>query len=146
LRDAQVLTVWEGTANIQALELLRILAGPAQGASVLSGQVSAILDALPDDMQDSAGPVRQLLDRIGSAATELRSNPQRAQHMAKRLLDDTADALSSALLLEQAGHDLAAGDGRAAMVARRYVAKRLLHAEPEPGPAEPMLFYEPIAP
>jgi alkylation response protein AidB-like acyl-CoA dehydrogenase len=146
LRDAQVLTVWEGTANIQALELLRILAGPAQGASVLSGQVSAILDALPDDMQDPAGPVRQLLDRIGSAATELRSNPQRAQHMAKRLLDDTADALSSALLLEQAGHDLAAGDRRAAMVARRYVARRLLHAEPEPGPAEPMLFYQPIAP
>ena len=31
LRDAQVLTVWEGPANIQALELLRMLAPRYQG-------------------------------------------------------------------------------------------------------------------
>jgi acyl-CoA dehydrogenase len=147
LRDAQVLTVWEGTANIQALELLRILAGPAQGASILMARASAMLDAVPDRLQDSARPVRKLLDEIASAAAELRTHPQRGAYLAKRLLDRTADALSAALLLDQAGHELAAGNGRAAMVARRYVARRLLHAEPElaPGLAEPVLFYEPVA-
>jgi acyl-CoA dehydrogenase len=147
LRDAQVLTVWEGPANIQALELLRILAGPAQGAAILSARLSALLAELPSGLQDSAAPVRRLLDEIGSAAAELRAAPQRGQHMAKRLLDRTADALSAALLLEQAGHGLAAGNARAAAVARRYIARQISHSEPELAPAlaEAVLFYEPLA-
>jgi acyl-CoA dehydrogenase len=148
LRDAQVLTVWEGTANIQALELLRILAGPAQGAAILSARFSALLEGLPSELQDPAGPVRRLLDEIASAAAELRSNPRRAQHLGKPLLDRTADALSAALLLDEAGHELAKGNGRAAAVARRYIARRLMHAQPElaPGLAEAVLYCEPIAP
>ena len=37
LRDAQVLTVWEGPANIQALELLRLLAPRYQGWEMYRG-------------------------------------------------------------------------------------------------------------
>jgi hypothetical protein len=67
--------------------------------------------------------------------------------MAKRLLERTADALSSALLLEQAAHDLAQGNGRGALLARRYIGRKLLHEEPEISRAEAaaMLFYEPVA-
>ena len=147
LRDAQVLTVWEGTANIQALELLRILAGPAQGASILAARISAILERLPVQVQDLAAPVRRLLDEIASDAAALRANPAKGQHLAKRLLDRTADVLCAGLLLEEAGRRSSAGDARAAAVARRYGARRLLHVEPElgAGPAEAVLFYEPVA-
>jgi alkylation response protein AidB-like acyl-CoA dehydrogenase len=147
LRDAQVLTVWEGPSNIQALELLRILAGPAQGGALLSSRVSEVLDRLPRPLQDAAAPVRRLLDAVASGGAAVRSDPARGQHVARRLLEQTADALSAALLLEQAGHDLAQGDGRAALVARRYVGRRLLHEQPEIAPAlaEAVLFYEPVA-
>jgi alkylation response protein AidB-like acyl-CoA dehydrogenase len=147
LRDAQVLTVWEGTANIQALELLRILAGPAEGASILAARISAILEGLPVQLQDLAAPVRRLLGEIASDAAALPANPAQGQHLAKRLLDRTADALSAALLLEEAGRRSGAGDARAAAVAGHYGARRLLHAEPElaPGLAEAVLFYEPVA-
>jgi alkylation response protein AidB-like acyl-CoA dehydrogenase len=147
LRDAQVLTVWEGPSNIQALELLRILAGPAQGAAILSARISAVLEQLPSSLRDLARPLRHAVDEIASGAAELRADPQRGQHVAKRLLDRTADALAAALLLDEAGHGLAAGDGRAAEVAKRYVARRLLHSEPElaPGSAEAVLFYQPVA-
>jgi alkylation response protein AidB-like acyl-CoA dehydrogenase len=147
LRDAQVLTVWEGPSNIQALELLRILAGPAQGAAILSARIGALLDSLPIGVQDAVPPVRRLLDGIASDSAAVRADPGRGQHLAKRLLDRTADLLCASLLLDEAGHFLSGGDGRAAAVARRYLARRLLHAEPElaAGRAEAVLFYEPVA-
>jgi hypothetical protein len=147
LRDAQVLTVWEGPSNIQALELLRILAGPAQGGVLLSSRLSEMLDRLPEQLQETAAPVRRLLVAVASGTAAARSDAARGQHMARRLLEQTADALSAALLLEQAGHDLARGDGRAAAVARRYVGRRVLHEQPEVAPAlaEALLSYEPVA-
>ena len=147
LRDAQVLTVWEGPSNIQALELLRILAGPAQGAAILSARIGALLDSLPTGVQDAVPPVRRLLDGIASDSATVRADPGRGQLLAKRLLDRTADLLCASLLLDEAGHSLSGGDGRAAAVARRYVARRLLHSEPElaAGRADAVLFYEPVA-
>jgi alkylation response protein AidB-like acyl-CoA dehydrogenase len=146
LRDAQVLTVWEGPSNIQALELLRILTGPAQGGVLLSSRLSEMLDRLPEQLQETAAAVRRLLVAVASGTAAARSDAARGQHMARRLLEQTADALSAALLLEQAGHDLARGDGRAAAVARRYVGRRVLHEQPEIAPAlaESVLFYEPV--
>ncbi len=48
LRDAQVLTVWEGPANIQALELLRLLAPRNRGWEQYRDRVQRVLDGLPD--------------------------------------------------------------------------------------------------
>ena len=46
LRDAQVLTVWEGPANLQALELLRILAPRYRGWELYRDRVRSVIDQL----------------------------------------------------------------------------------------------------
>jgi acyl-CoA dehydrogenase len=53
LRDAQVLTVWEGPANIQALELIRLLASRYAGAELYLARLQGILDALPNGWSSS---------------------------------------------------------------------------------------------
>jgi len=50
LRDAMVLTVWEGPANIQALELLRMVAGKEPGDKLFTDKIRAISHALPASM------------------------------------------------------------------------------------------------
>lgn len=150
LRDAQVLPVWEGTSNIQALELLRVLTGPANGAAILAARLAVKLEALPEALRDQSMPVRRLTATIEAGAARLAGRPRHAQLLARELLEKTADALSAALLLEEAGHGLRAGDGRAAAVARRYLARRL-RAPRSAGKvasarAEAVLFYEPVDP
>ncbi len=150
LRDAQVLPVWEGTANIQALELLRILAGPAEGARLLAARLSPRLEALPERLQDLAAPVRGAIADLGAAATAIRADPQRGPALARGLLGATADAVSAMLLLSEAAEALDAGDGRAVLMARRYVSRRLAPRGARPveaaRDAEPALFYEAIDP
>lgn len=150
LRDAQVLTVWEGAANIQALELLRILAGPAEGARILASRLSRRLEALPETLQDLAVPVRRAIADLGAAAAAIRAQPQSGPSQARGLLETTADVLSATLLLAEAGEGLNSGDARAALVAWRYITRRLARRG---GPfaeavrhAVPILFYEPIDP
>jgi alkylation response protein AidB-like acyl-CoA dehydrogenase len=147
LRDAQVLTVWEGPSNIQALELLRILAGPAEGGRVLARRVRAGVEGLPTLIQDCAAPVLRLAEDIAADADAVRARPQLAQPRGRDLLERTADVLSALLLLEEAGHRAPAGDTRAAILARRYVERRLRHGpEPDlaPGLAEAVLFDETV--
>ena len=48
LRDAQVLTVWEGPANIQALELLRLLGPKYRGWEQYQARVRGIVEKLPE--------------------------------------------------------------------------------------------------
>ncbi len=150
LRDAQVLPVWEGTANIQALELLRIVAGPAEGARILATRISPRLEALPERLQDLAEPVRQAIADLGDATATIRADPQRGPGLAHGVLETTADVLSATLLLTEAADGLNAGDGRAAVVARRYVSRRLAPRGGRPAEpatlAEPILFHEPIDP
>ncbi|MDD3445434.1 MAG: acyl-CoA dehydrogenase family protein, partial [Zavarzinia sp.] len=50
LRDAQVLTVWEGPANIQALELVRMLGNRLPGLEVFKARVSGIAGAAPSTL------------------------------------------------------------------------------------------------
>ena len=55
LRDAQVLTVWEGPANIQALELLRLLAPRYRGWEQYQSRMQGIQEKLPE----AQGKLRQ---------------------------------------------------------------------------------------
>ena len=61
LRDAQVMTVWEGPANIQALELLRLVAGRYPGAEVFAARIESLLADLPPKLEEIAAPVRAAL-------------------------------------------------------------------------------------
>jgi acyl-CoA dehydrogenase len=125
LRDAQVMTVWEGPANIQALELLRLLGDRNPGFAALEQRVEGILDSRPLGLEDVGDAVRQSLAECRAAVALLRGDETEAERHARRLLALMADLLAAALLLEEAGWTAAEGDYRTAVVARLYVANRL---------------------
>jgi hypothetical protein len=154
LRDAMVLTVWEGPANIQALELLRMVAGTAPGDKIFTDKIKDISANLPANMTVE----KQLLDKglvqAEKALAYLRANPADGQRFARKLMDHMSDVLSGALLAEEAGHDLRNGDARKALIARKYLEKSFgdkgftLSADKDPAHVhfDALLHYKPIAP
>ncbi len=103
LRDAQVLTVWEGPANIQALELLRLLGPRYLGWERYHARMQGILNRIPEGL----GNLREALqarshgDREALAIT-MRSEKS-AQRHARKLLHRMSQSLAFALLCESAG-------------------------------------------
>lgn len=125
LRDAQVTTVWEGPANIQALELLRLLGNRHPGFETYRARLEAVLGRTPPALGPLARAVETGLVEAAEAVALLRADTALAERHARRLLALMADVLAAGLLLEQAGLDLAAGNGRAALVAKLFVEARL---------------------
>ncbi|MHA1571551.1 MAG: hypothetical protein ACTSWM_06995, partial [Alphaproteobacteria bacterium] len=126
---ALVLTVWEGPSNVQALELLRLVAGKLPGDELLIGKVKAILAALPDELETQGDALRAATTRCRDAFAAVRSRPEDGPRHAKRLLAHAADLFAGAKLLEAAGQDLAQGDSRKAYLARRFVESHFLRPE-----------------
>jgi acyl-CoA dehydrogenase len=155
LRDAMVLTVWEGPANIQALELLRMVAGKEPGDALFTGRIRALSDALPTSMAAEKKLLDAGLLQAERALAHLRRHPEDGARFARRLMDHMADVLSGALLAEEAAHDLTQNnDARKALVARCYLdrafgAKGLsIGAEKDPVHVhfDALLHYRSIAP
>lgn len=124
LRDAQVLTVWEGPANIQALEVLRMIGNRAPGFEALAARVEAAVGSVPESLGDVAQRLRGAMQACRDAVAYVRGDGGEAQRHARRLMVLLADTFGGALLLEEASRDLAQGDARKALVARLYMEKR----------------------
>src|SRR5271165_5910680 len=86
LRDAQVLTVWEGPANIQALELLRLLAPRYLGWEQYHARVQGILNKLPEGLGNLRKALRSRLQSDEDAVTIAMGNEKNAQRYARKLL------------------------------------------------------------
>jgi putative acyl-CoA dehydrogenase len=93
-RDIQLGTVWEGSGNVIALDVLRALAGEPQGASAFLAEceLAAGTNRLFDAHMTSV--------REGLAA--LVSDPSTAQWSARRVVEDMALALQASVLLRHA--------------------------------------------
>lgn len=128
LCDAQVLTVWEGPANVQALEVLRMLGNRYPGFDAFADRIGRTLLAAPEALAGIAGPIAAGLADCRGAVELVRRDAAEAQRHARRLMALMADLLAAALLLEEATADFTAGDGRKALVARLFVEDRLAHA------------------
>lgn len=123
-RDAMVLTVWEGPANIQALELLRMVTGKEPGDQLFIDKIKTIADALPANMVADKKLLETGLQQADNALQYLRAHPADGNRFARQLMDHMADVLSGALLAEEAAHDLQHhNDARKALVARKYLEK-----------------------
>jgi acyl-CoA dehydrogenase len=102
LRDAQALTVWEGPANIQALELVRLLAPRYPTWEQYHTRVQGILNKLPEGL----GNLRKALqarfhgDREALAITM--RDEKSSQRYARKLLHRMSQSLAFALLCETA--------------------------------------------
>ncbi len=121
-RDALVLTVWEGPSNVQALELLRMVAGKLPGDALLIGKIEQIIATLPAALRPEGEALGVASGRCKEAFAVVRSRPEDGPRHAKRLLAFAADVFAGAKLLEAAGQELVAGDARKAYLARRFVA------------------------
>jgi len=130
LRDAQVLTVWEGPANIQALELLRLMKEGQGGFESFAQRIDAVVSTAPPSLDDAVGAIRAALNDCHHAVGHIREHPDDAPYHGRRLLDLTADTLSAALLLEEAVVDIDGGDARKAIVVRRFIVHRLRPESP----------------
>src|SRR5271157_95814 len=103
LRDAQVLTVWEGPANIQALELLRLLTPRYQGWERYRARVQEILDRLPDGLGNLRAALEARLRGDGDAMAVTMDSEHSSQRYARKLLHRLSQSLAFALLCETAG-------------------------------------------
>lgn len=118
LRDAQVLSVWEGPANIQALEVIRLLA--SYGArSPWEIRIRTILGRLSDthsDLHKLLSP--RFSDDVRAVDFTLSTAPNRERY-ARKLLHRLSQSLAFALMCEAASES-SAGDLRRTLSAIRY--------------------------
>jgi len=119
-RDAQVLTVWEGPANIQALELLRLLAPRYRGAVEYEHRVRRIIDCLPDAMSSLRRALDSRLQADLAAIAFVIADDARSQRYARKLLDRLSHSFAFALMCETAAHCHSNGDERRVLTATRY--------------------------
>jgi hypothetical protein len=89
LRDAQVLTIWEGTTNVLSLDALRTLARPG------------VAEALEAELERLDAPGRRELGQELAQLSTLDQNA--AQRSARRISIAISEAWAAGLLREAAG-------------------------------------------
>lgn len=155
-RDCLVVSVWEGPANIQALELLRLVTGKRPGDQIFLARIGSILSDLPPTSREPAAAdvsavLEGALEECRAAMAFLRRAPDQGPRHGRRLLTMMADTLAAALLCEEAVAELAWGDRRKWLVASRFVMKVLGKFDPVTADIDPanaafdaVLAYEPV--
>ncbi|WP_017756693.1 acyl-CoA dehydrogenase family protein [Calidifontibacillus oryziterrae] len=78
LRDAQVLTVWEGTANILGLEVLRLFK-KFNVHSDFMNMISSKLESLPTYLDAEAGIVKQKLEKLKETVAYVTSKSEQEE-------------------------------------------------------------------
>ncbi|SEQ72563.1 acyl-CoA dehydrogenase family protein [Natrinema salaciae] len=126
LRDAQVLPIWEGTENVLSLDAIRAMEredAHEPFTRVVEERLEAVTHpALADAADTVADEYEELAGALIALAGE---DSEYAQLSAKRLAHYVFEVFTAALLLEEAQTSLENGDGRTAMVARRFVTTEL---------------------
>jgi alkylation response protein AidB-like acyl-CoA dehydrogenase len=125
-RDAVINPIWEGTADVLAADVVRVLKGRT-GAATLAA-LTAWVDAslAGTTLPAEAAVVRAELDRLAADIAPAKEAELRFHGIA--LIDDLAWIVSAALLLLDARRD---GDAIATELARRWVAQRAPELERE---------------
>ena len=124
LRDAQVTTVWEGPANVQALEVLRLLGNRYPGFVGFVERIENIIETADRRVGNVAKILRPALEDCRAAVDYVLADAAEAERHARRLMSLLADTISLSLLLEEGTQALDRGDARKAVVARLYAAQR----------------------
>ena len=120
-RDAMVLPVWEGPEQIQALELMRLIAGAEPGDKLFLEKIASARDTLPTAMNREKLNLSALAGTMEDSFTALREEPQKAELVADEFLRIMSDVLTYALLCEEAAWTLAnKNDGTKLLVCRAY--------------------------
>jgi len=127
LRDAQVLSIWEGTTNVLSLDALRAIdksnaLGPflAEIDELLAGVTLAELSAPVEQARQAARRARAFLPLAMAEGMDA------LQAGARSFAFSLARLMAAALLLDEAQHDFQThGDRHGCAIARRWCATRL---------------------
>lgn len=93
-REAPLNSVWEGSGNVNALDVLRALAKEPESAEALLGELGSAAGA--DRRLDAA------LARVGTAVAEALRDPSSVEFQARRLVEQMALVLQGSLLVRHA--------------------------------------------
>lgn len=151
LRDAQVFTIWEGTTNVLALDMLRAIAEDKGMELVMQTARTLLSQVTSADLKEERSLVMDALkDAMGWYQWAGQTDPQGLEAGARRLALTVGRSLALALLLRHAEWARRAGrDERPAAAARRFAAAGIrtgigrdagdaaaLLGEPPPGPGD----------
>ncbi|MFQ5864228.1 MAG: acyl-CoA dehydrogenase family protein [bacterium] len=124
-REALITSIWEGTSNIQALDMLEVMAKKGAHKQLFS-EIEKILATVEDEFLTKA--VKERLNLITQELEDLVTlNTNESQYYAKDLLISLGELASAAFLLD-AGESIAEtnGDQRFRKVAEIYIRRHLI--------------------
>ena len=126
VRDAQVGLLWEGTSNINALDVITRAVGKTQAHRALQGEMRGLLEdgTLPVSFRDRLGIT---LDRAVDMAARIAAAPE-AEALARQAATALYNAASAVLLAWEGSRPGA--DARRALYARCVLEHRLSPRDP----------------
>lgn len=130
LRDAQVLSIWEGTTNVLALDALRVL--QAAGMTPIRAQLKATLATVTDaPLAEQVAQVQRGFDGLALRFESLlKGSRETLEANGRALAMSLARILAAAQLLKHAAWSARAeADPRPLAAARRFVAHGLVLPE-----------------
>jgi hypothetical protein len=130
VRDAQIGTIWEGTSNINALDVVQRAVGKSGGHKTLSAALKAKYEpsgALPGQYKGLLGAT---LDRVERFVEAVAADPR--QEKRSRLAAGALYHATTAALLAWEGATLGAegGDARRLLLSRLVIEHRLAPQDP----------------
>ena len=135
LRDAHLGSIWEGSSNVIALDVLRCLRKEQAHHSLADTYTLRLAALSAPAVKAAAQDLTDRWARLCARADELvKGDDFNAQANMGRYADDACRTVMATLLLEQADREIAAGLGyRKLLVAHTYL-HRILASPPVPAP------------
>lgn len=117
LRDSQVLTVWEGTANILGLEILRLF-NKMNGYQVFKSFIEEKLVDTPQTLIDESEIIKKKLEELNEIVLYTSTLDAKIQsYNSKKIANKMADLIEAVTALEDAKDH----------IRKEYIAKILIH-------------------
>ena len=126
-RDVQALPIWEGTANILSLDVLRAMEKESAHEPLIELIADYIEDVDHQYLAELAAIVESEFESLQAALLTLATeDDQYAQYEAKEVTEYIFDVLAASLLLSRAQEDIDdRNDARKAIIAERFIAREL---------------------
>ena len=130
VRDAQIGTLWEGTSNINALDVVQRAVGKSGGHKTLSAALKAKYEASASLPGQYKGLLGATLDRVERFAEAVAADPKHEKR--SRLAAGALYHATTAALLAWEGATLGAqgGDARRLLLSRLVIEHRLAPQDP----------------
>jgi alkylation response protein AidB-like acyl-CoA dehydrogenase len=130
IRDAHIGVLWEGTSNINALDVIGRAVAKSKAHETLGRALKAKLDTAGAAPASLRAEIARLVDRAVAFAAEVAANPRHEKHA--RVASNALYNAASAALMAWAGSATgsAGGDARRMILARMVVEHRLRPQDP----------------